>query len=330
MGGQCELTAALGAIEAIDPAALPVDLARAGDALCAYVEGLGLSAPAVRWVADLRVLREERVWPAKGAGRWPTFAGRQASLLGTAWRERELGAVSPRAARLAGADGVVLAAVLGTSRYLRAVRRVVPQLVRVASAMSGERAWTAPRAAALVPLAEAARLGLFAFAVGRSRELVCVSRPRLRLDDAGRLHDWDGHPAAAWEGGRSLWFWRGVQMSPSVGRQPDRVTAAQIASWANAERRRVAIERLGLDAFVRGLGGEVVQHDDYGRLWRTTTAVAGEPYAAVEVTNATAEPDGSHRRYFLRVPPDTRTARAAVAWTFGYANPQHYLVGAAS
>ena len=36
----------------------------------------------------------------------------------------------------------------------------------------------------------------------------------------------------------------------------------------------------------------------------------------VEVENSTPEPDGSRRTYFLRVPPATRTAREAVAWTF--------------
>ena len=37
----------------------------------------------------------------------------------------------------------------------------------------------------------------------------------------------------------------------------------------------------------------------------------------VEVQNSTPEPDGSIKTYFLRVPPATRTAREAVAWTFG-------------
>jgi hypothetical protein len=36
----------------------------------------------------------------------------------------------------------------------------------------------------------------------------------------------------------------------------------------------------------------------------------------VQVTNATPEPDGTHRAYWLRVPPGMRTARQAVAWTF--------------
>jgi len=36
----------------------------------------------------------------------------------------------------------------------------------------------------------------------------------------------------------------------------------------------------------------------------------------VEVVNSTAEPDGTFRRYWLRVPPWVRTARQGVAWTF--------------
>jgi hypothetical protein len=43
----------------------------------------------------------------------------------------------------------------------------------------------------------------------------------------------------------------------------------------------------------------------------------------VEVINSTPEPDGSRRTYFLRVPPDTETAREGVAWTFGL-TPEEY------
>jgi hypothetical protein len=36
----------------------------------------------------------------------------------------------------------------------------------------------------------------------------------------------------------------------------------------------------------------------------------------VKVVNSTPEPDGSFKDYLLRVPPDIRTPREAVAWTF--------------
>jgi hypothetical protein len=43
----------------------------------------------------------------------------------------------------------------------------------------------------------------------------------------------------------------------------------------------------------------------------------------VEVLNSTPEPDGTRKTYFLRVPPNLRTAREAVAWTFGLAGSQY-------
>ncbi len=62
-----------------------------------------------------------------------------------------------------------------------------------------------------------------------------------------------------------------------------------------------------------GLRG--IQPRRAGRLWRVNLPPE-EPLVLVEVENATAEADGSRRRYFLRVPPHMRTAREAVAWTF--------------
>jgi hypothetical protein len=85
-----------------------------------------------------------------------------------------------------------------------------------------------------------------------------------------------------------------------------------------------------MEAFLEAGGAELVAQDDFGCLWRTAFQVDGEHYTAVEVVNATPEADGSYRRYFLRVPPTTRTARAAVAWTFGFDKPRDYLVAVQS
>jgi hypothetical protein len=48
-----------------------------------------------------------------------------------------------------------------------------------------------------------------------------------------------------------------------------------------------------------------------------------EPLQMVRVKNSTPEPDGSYKHYFLRVPPDIATARAAVAWTFGFSSDEY-------
>jgi hypothetical protein len=41
-----------------------------------------------------------------------------------------------------------------------------------------------------------------------------------------------------------------------------------------------------------------------------------EPLTMIEVRNATIEPDGSRRTFWLRVPPQVQTALEGVAWTF--------------
>jgi hypothetical protein len=46
-------------------------------------------------------------------------------------------------------------------------------------------------------------------------------------------------------------------------------------------------------------------------------------WTAVEVINGTSEPDGSRKHHFLRVPSRMRTAREAVAWTYGLTDEQY-------
>jgi uncharacterized protein DUF6745 len=65
------------------------------------------------------------------------------------------------------------------------------------------------------------------------------------------------------------------------------------------------------------LGGAArIAEDETGVLWRKIW-LTYDAWAAVEVINATPEPDGTHKHFFLQVPPDMRTAREAVAWTYG-------------
>ncbi len=79
------------------------------------------------------------------------------------------------------------------------------------------------------------------------------------------------------------------------------------------------VERFGAERLVREGGATLLHEDAAGRLWRREFERERwiDPVVMVEVINSTPEPDGSRRTYFLRVPPGTRTATAAVAWTFG-------------
>lgn len=94
------------------------------------------------------------------------------------------------------------------------------------------------------------------------------------------------------------------------------LTPKRIREEENAELRRVMLEFYGYDRYLTESGAEPVHRDETGVLWRI--ALDGdEDVVMVEVVNSTPEPDGTHRVYWLRVPPGTRTAKAGVAWTFG-------------
>jgi hypothetical protein len=75
------------------------------------------------------------------------------------------------------------------------------------------------------------------------------------------------------------------------------------------------IERYGPSRFILDSKAKVIHQDEFSTLYRVPLE-NDEPLVMVRVVNTTPEPDGSHKEYFLRVPPVMRRAREAVAWTF--------------
>lgn len=152
--------------------------------------------------------------------------------------------------------------------------------------------------------------------------IVC-DRPRvLKVDTRGRLHARDG-VALEFSDGFGIHALHGVQVAASVIGNPTSITPERIAREANVEVRRVLLDMLGHERFLQAARGEVVARDATGTLWRAHPAVRGEHWMLVEVVNGTAEPDGTYRRYYLRVPPGMRSAREAVAWTYGLAEEDY-------
>ncbi|MFE2558805.1 DUF6745 domain-containing protein [Streptomyces sp. NPDC059352] len=145
--------------------------------------------------------------------------------------------------------------------------------------------------------------------------VVCERPVELHRDEAGRLDRGDG-PALAYPDGFALYAWRGMPVPAEflaglAGLTPERIRAEE-----NAELRRVMLEYYGYDRYLAASGARHEHRDETGVLWRVELA-DDEDVVMVEVVNSTPEPDGSHRTYWLRVPPSTRTAREGVAWTFG-------------
>ncbi|MFE7323388.1 DUF6745 domain-containing protein [Streptomyces sp. NPDC057565] len=148
------------------------------------------------------------------------------------------------------------------------------------------------------------------------RTVVISERPEtLHRDEAGRLDRGDG-PALSYRDGFALYAWRGMPVPAEFLAELTTLTPQRIREEENAELRRVMLEFYGYDRYLTESGAQPVHRDETGILWRI--ALDGdEDVVMVEVVNSTPEPDGTHRTYWLRVPPSIRTAKSGVAWTFG-------------
>ena len=135
----------------------------------------------------------------------------------------------------------------------------------------------------------------------------------LSFDANDRLHNADG-PAVSFKDGYRQYYWHGVWVpAQAIENEP---TVEAVEREPNIEVRRVLIERFGLQEYLFTSGAKVADVDQGGTLYRKNIP-GDEPLVMLHVVNKTPEPDGSYKDYFLRVPPTMRTAREAVAWTFG-------------
>jgi hypothetical protein len=143
-----------------------------------------------------------------------------------------------------------------------------------------------------------------------------AERPSLLRGDANdRLHD-AGGPALRFPDGWAVWAWKGVEVPRWLIEQPEKITLKSIDDEVDVQVRRCMIEIMTPQAYVAQGGAVRVAEDETGILWRKTW-LAFDAWAAVEVINATPEPDGTHKHFFLQVPANLQTAREAVAWTYG-------------
>ncbi len=99
------------------------------------------------------------------------------------------------------------------------------------------------------------------------------------------------------------------------------ILMAAISQEENLEVRRAMITLYGEREYIKDSNSRPVHEDEFGKLW--STVVDGMQRMVVEVQNATPERDGTFKTYILNVPPDSKTAHAAVAWTFNMA-PESY------
>jgi hypothetical protein len=148
-------------------------------------------------------------------------------------------------------------------------------------------------------------------------EHICwlADKPQLiRHDARGRLHSASG-PALRYRDGWAAHAWKGVLVPAWIIDHPELLGVRAISAASDPQIRRCMIEVFTPERFIAEGGAYPVSHDETGTLWRQRWR--WEAWAAVEVVNGSPEPDGTRKRYFLQVPANMRSAREAVAWTYG-------------
>lgn len=169
-------------------------------------------------------------------------------------------------------------------------------------------------------------------------EDVCFvsARPRKLLCDGLRLHCDDGS-ALEYVDGYALYCWQGVLINrhkaESIILRPNEITIDSIDTETNLEIKRVMLERYGVGRYLIESDAQLIHEDEFGKLYKMELPGAGIELTVVAVKNATPEPDGSIKEYFLQVhadlcpmldedgkqlgAPQALTARNAVASSFG-------------
>ena len=175
-------------------------------------------------------------------------------------------------------------------------------------------------------------------------EVVCLPMPEIQVQ-AGRLHSESG-PAVKWPSGKGEYYLRNVRVPDFVVTDPSKITKKIIEKERNQEVRRIMVTRykmgqepFGDVAWALDSGAEVIHQDKYGTLYRHTESNQWSTFnqVFVEVTNGTPEPDGTFKKYWLKVEPSLRpmlpngsfgpsqrlTARNAVASTYGMTGKEY-------
>ncbi len=150
--------------------------------------------------------------------------------------------------------------------------------------------------------------------------LVCELPTYATLDSEHRFHNEIG-PALRFSDDFSVYVWHGRRVTDEIIERPSSITIDRIENEPNVEIRSILVERYGISKFLKDSGAKKIHEDEYGILYRkrfeSSDPFLDEPLVVVRVHNATPEPDGFHKQFFLRVPPNITTAKEAVAWTFG-------------
>lgn len=116
--------------------------------------------------------------------------------------------------------------------------------------------------------------------------------------------------------------WKGVPVDTRIAFRPEDIRVEEVMEARNVELRRVLLERVGYERFIEQTHAETLDKDrDPGgeRRLLKVPMKQDEDLVCLSVSCPSTA-----RRYFLRVPPFTRTCKEAAAWIAGFDKASDY------
>ena len=136
------------------------------------------------------------------------------------------------------------------------------------------------------------------------------------IDERNRPHCANG-PSHRWRDGWSLYHWHGVRVPAEWIENKASLTASAALGQTNAELRRAACEIIGWEKILASSNAKELDSDpdpEIGSLMEMTLLGRREVFLRVRC--------GTGRTFAIPVPPETKTAMEAQAWTWGLDLPQ--------
>jgi len=150
------------------------------------------------------------------------------------------------------------------------------------------------------------------WSMNNSQMCIICERPTFtKYDKRGRLHN-EKDAAVVFKDDTKVYIWNGIPVPEKMVLNPDSYSGEEILGLDNSEIRRTLIEIIGTENFMSKLENPGIVHIDVGGVLYKIDLPNDEPLVMVYVKDPS-----TNRYYFIRVPPNIRTVKEAVAWTFG-------------
>ena len=136
-------------------------------------------------------------------------------------------------------------------------------------------------------------------------------RPEFIHRDANNRPHCETGPFCRWRDGWSLYYWHGVAVSRQIIEAPQTLTAEQIDAETNAEVRRIMIERMGVEKYMRAVSAEFIDVDTHTH--NGFRALARTKHGMYLVCTCPS----TGRMYHMEVDPQVRTCEQAATYLDG-------------